>query len=250
MSGPSENVLPGTPPAAPCGILVVDKQVGFTSMDVCAIVRGRFRKGGAPKSMKVGHAGTLDPAATGVLVVLVGRATRLCDVLMAHEKEYEADIDLSRRSTTDDIEGELTSVPIGTVPTREQVERSLAGFVGTIMQVPPAFSAIKVGGKRAYASARAGKTVTLAARPVVIHELSLTAFDWPIARVHVRCGKGTYIRSLARDLGAALGVGGMLTALRRTRVGAYSIEQAKTLDALPHGLTQQELLPAPDKPTA
>ena len=242
-----DSGAPIQPPPHPSGILVVDKQVGFTSMDVCAIVRGRFRKGGAPKSMKVGHAGTLDPAATGVLVVLVGKATRLCDVLMAHEKEYEAEIDLCRRSTTDDIEGELTSVTVATPPTRQQVDAALAGFVGAIMQVPPAFSAIKVGGKRAYASARAGKEVKLAARPVVIHELALTAFEWPIARVHVRCGKGTYIRSLARDLGRALGAGGMLTALRRTRVGAYTLEQARTLDVLPHGLTQRDLLAAPEK---
>ena len=228
------------------GLLIIDKQPGFTSMDVCALLRTRLRRGGAPKRVKVGHAGTLDPMATGVLVVLIGRATRLCDTLMTHEKEYEATIDLAHRSDTDDAEGDITPAPMSEpLPTREAVLAALATFVGVIAQRPPAFSALKVGGKRAYALAREGAAPVLQPRPVTIHCLSLLEYAWPFARVHVRCGKGTYIRSLARDLGEALGAGGMLTALRRTRVGEFDLTRALTLNQVPDVLTQSDLLLPP-----
>lgn len=232
--------------AAPSGILVVDKARGFTSMDVCAIVRGRLRKGGAPRSIKVGHAGTLDPLATGVLVVLVGKATRACERLMAGEKEYEAEIDLAHRSTTDDAEGTITPVPVATPPAREAVESAARGLTGPILQVPPAFSAIKVGGRRAYAEARRGREVALAPRPVVVHEFEITGYAFPIVRARIRCGKGTYVRSLARDLGVALGTGGMLASLRRTRVGAFTIAMARPLDDLPSPLAASDLAPLPE----
>jgi len=232
--------LPEIP--TPCGVLVIDKEVGFTSMDVCAIVRTRFRRGGAPKRLKVGHAGTLDPMATGVLVVLVGKATRACDRFMADRKTYETVIDFSRRSETDDAEGR-TEVVDGAAATREDLERTLRGFVGTIQQRPPAYSAVHVGGKRAYELARAGKTVEIAPRPVVVHAIEVLDFAWPSATLRVECGKGTYIRSLARDLGAALGAGGMLTALRRTRSGEFGVECAKRLSDLPDVLTQAALMP-------
>ena len=238
MSGPAPGVAPGP---GPTGILVIDKDLHFTSMDVCAIVRGRFRKGGAPKNTKVGHGGTLDPLATGVLVVLVGKATKLCDQIMAGEKEYEATIDLSKRSTTDDLEGEQTTIDVATIPTREAVVAAAAALTGRIMQRPPNFSAIKVGGKRAYAEARKGHDVTLAARPVDVHSFDIMAYAWPVATVRVRCGKGTYIRSLARDLGPSLGAGGMLTSLRRTRVGRFTIDQAQRLAEIDRPLIAADL---------
>lgn len=233
------------PTPGPTGLLVIDKQPGFTSMDVCAIVRTRLRRGGAPKRVKVGHGGTLDPAATGVLVVLVGKATRLCDVIMAGEKEYEAVIDLSRVSTTDDAEGDLREIPVSTPPTPGQLEDALKQFVGDIDQVPPDFSAIHVGGKRAYDIARAGNDVKLEPRRVTVHEVRLIDYQWPIARVHIRCGKGVYIRSIARDLGAALKTGGMLQGLRRTRVGRFDLSGAVHVKSLPESLTAPDLIPLP-----
>jgi tRNA pseudouridine55 synthase len=225
----------------PMGILVIDKDLNYTSMDVCAIVRGRFRKGGAPKNLKVGHGGTLDPLATGVLVVLVGKATKLCDVIMAGEKEYEATIDLSKRSTTDDLEGEQTLVDVARVPTLDEIKAATVALTGTIQQRPPNFSAIKVGGKRAYAEARKGRDVVLASRPVDVNVFEILDYAWPTLRARVRCGKGTYIRSLARDLGTPLGAGGMLTQLRRTRVGSFDIGRAKKLSEIDRPLTAADL---------
>lgn len=229
----------------PTGLLVIDKATGFTSMDVCAIVRGRLRRGGAPKRVKVGHGGTLDPLATGVLVVLIGKATRLCDTIMAGEKEYEATVDLSRTSNTDDAEGDVQTAAVTHVPGRADVERAAAGFVGRIMQRPPAFSALNIGGRRAYQIAREGGRVELDPRPVVVHRLTVIDYQWPLVKIVVVCGKGTYIRSLARDLGAAFGAGGMLTMLRRTRVGSFGIERAVKVDELPDVLVETDLIPVP-----
>jgi tRNA pseudouridine55 synthase len=179
--------------------------------------------------------------------VLVGKATKLCNELMADTKVYEAVVDLSRVSTTDDAEGAVTEVPVaGGGPSLGDIERVIAGaFVGTIMQTPPAYSAISVGGQRAYDLARAGKSVELAARPVRVDEFVVLGYAWPELRVRVTCGKGTYIRSLARDLGRALGVGGMLTVLRRTRSGEYSVEDARMLERVPDPVVQGDLLPMP-----
>lgn len=230
----------------PAGLLIIDKQQRFTSMDVCAILRTRLRRGGAPKRIKVGHAGTLDPLATGVLVVLIGKATRSVNVYMASEKEYTTTVDLSRTSTSDDLGGEVADVPVASPPDRGAVERALCAFRGEIMQLPPQFSAMKVGGQRAYALAREGTHAPLQPRPVRIHNLELRGYAWPNVDLHIRCGKGTYIRSLARDLGIALKTGGVLTALRRTRVGAYDLSTAKTLEQLPQILRQEDLLPLID----
>lgn len=229
----------------PAGLLLIDKQKGFTSMDVCAIIRARLRRAGAPKRIKVGHAGTLDPMATGLLVVLVGKATKLCNQFMADQKQYEATIDLSHTSTTDDAEGQLTPADVSTIPTPDQLRAAAAAFVGTIQQRPPNFSAMSIGGQRAYDLARAGKPVELAPRPVRIDAFEVRSYAWPLAQVAVTCGKGTYIRSLARDLGQALHTGGMLTALRRTRSGEFSVEGARRLDQLPDTLTASDLLPLP-----
>jgi len=234
-----------THPSPLCGILLIDKPLRRTSMDVCAAIRARFRRAGAPKRLKVGHAGTLDPLATGLLVVMVGKATSLCERLMADRKEYVTTIDLSCFSSTDDAEGARTAVAIATPPTRDAVEATVASFVGVIQQRPPAFSAIKLDGRRAYDLARKGEQVEIPARPVTIHALEVRSYDWPLLTLRVECGKGTYIRSLARDLGASLGVGGMLASLRRTASGTFRVEQAVTLERLPDAMTQADLSPAP-----
>lgn len=208
------------------GLVVVDKDPGMTSHDVVARVR---RLAG---TRKVGHAGTLDPMATGVLVLGVDRATRLLGHLMLTEKSYDATIRLGVTTTTDDAEGEVveTRAVDGVGP--EAVRAELARFVGDIEQVPTAVSAIKVDGKRAYARVRDGEQVELKARPVTIHELVVHEVALPDVRISVRCSSGTYIRAIARDLGTALGVGGHLTALRRTAVGSFDLSGARTLEQL------------------
>lgn len=236
-----------SPSVTPSGLLLIDKEPGFTSMDVCAIIRARLRRGGAPKRIKVGHGGTLDPLATGLLVVLVGKATPLCNAIMAGEKEYVSGVDLSRVSDTDDEEGPTHRVEVTVPPTREQVLAALASLTGNIQQRPPAFSAIKSGGRRAYDIARAGGDVQLPARTVTVHEIELLTYEFPSLTLRVRCGKGTYIRSLARDLGPLLQTGGMLTSLRRTRTGQWNVSDAKKLAGLPNVLGQQDLMPAPSK---
>ncbi|MEO1009267.1 MAG: tRNA pseudouridine(55) synthase TruB [Planctomycetota bacterium] len=233
-----------TEPAPPIsGLLVIDKPIGPSSMKACAIVRAKLRRGGAPKRVKVGHGGTLDPLASGVLVVLCGRATKLCDRVMAGEKRYVAKVDLSAFSDTDDREGARRPVRVAGPPTDDAIRAALRGFVGEIDQVPPAYSAIKVGGRRAYALARAGAPPDLAPRRVEIHAIAALGYAWPMLTLGVRCGKGVYIRSLARDVGHALGTGGMLAGLRRTAVGRFAIEDATTIDELPESLTQSDLEP-------
>jgi tRNA pseudouridine55 synthase len=225
-----------TQPNARDGLVIVDKPGGMTSHDVVAKVR---RLAG---TRKVGHAGTLDPMATGVLVVGVEKATRLLGYLTLTEKEYAATIRLGQTTSTDDAEGEITGRATAEGVTIEAIDQAVAGLTGEILQVPPAVSAIKVGGQRAYKLTRAGAAPELTARPVTVYEFTITG----IQRVEeagemaglldlgatVRCSSGTYIRALARDLGAALGTGGHLTRLRRTRVGGYRAEDARTLDQL------------------
>ena len=208
------------------GLVVVDKPGGITSHDVVARVR---RLAG---TRKVGHAGTLDPMATGVLVLGVNRATRLLGHLMLTQKLYDATIRLGATTTTDDAEGEVLAT-VGTDDLDEAaIRRVLAGFVGQIDQVPAAVSAVKVDGKRAYQRVREGEQVELKPRRVTIHELTVLEIARPDVRISVRCSSGTYIRAIARDAGAALGVGGHLTALRRTAVGEFGIDQARTLEEL------------------
>ncbi|UYV14058.1 MAG: tRNA pseudouridine(55) synthase TruB [Phycisphaera sp.] len=230
-------------PAPVSGLLVIDKPEGPSSMHACARVRSALRRGGAPKRVKVGHGGTLDPLATGLLVILCGKATPLCNRVMIGKKQYRARVDLSAFTTTDDREGERTEVVIERPPTKDRVLEALGAFVGDVMQRPPAFSAMKVGGHRAYALARKGKVVELEPRPVTIHSIELMRYEWPFADLDIRSGKGVYIRSLARDLGVALGTGGSLAALRRTAVGRFTIDRATRLDDLPTVLTQADLLP-------
>jgi tRNA pseudouridine55 synthase len=213
------------------GLVIVDKPLGLTSHDVVARLR---RIAG---TRRVGHAGTLDPAATGVLVCGVGRATRLLGHLLLAEKEYDATIQLGVRTSTDDAEGEvLTTRPTAGI-TDQQIAAAVAGLTGAIQQVPSAVSAIKVGGVRAYARVRAGEDVELAARPVTVERFDVLERAGDALDVHVSCSSGTYIRALARDLGERLGCGGHLTALRRTRVGSFTVEQAHTLEELEQDLS-------------
>jgi tRNA pseudouridine55 synthase len=216
------------PPAA--GLVVVDKGPGMTSHDVVAAVR---RLAG---TRKVGHAGTLDPMATGVLLLGVNRATRLLGHLMLTEKAYDATVRLGAASSTDDAEGELGEHLSTELLTEDDVRSAAGAFVGVLQQVPSAVSAIKVDGKRAYQRVRDGEDVRLAAREVTVHELLVTDVrregPWLDVDLSVRCSAGTYVRAVARDLGAALGVGGHLTALRRTAVGPFTTDDAQTLDEL------------------
>ncbi len=220
-----------------CGVLVVDKPVGMTSMDVVAIVRGRA--GGA----RTGHAGTLDPLAEGVLVLALGRATKSLDRFMATVKRYRTVIDLSAFTNTDDREGERVEVEVAEPPDEAAVRVALDAFRGRIMQRPPARSAVKVGGRRAYAISRRGESVTLEPRPVEIYELDLVRYQWPMIEITVCCGKGTYIRSLARDIGEHLGTGGHCVTLRRTAVGPFTDDQAVRLDDVPQPLGEADLIP-------
>ncbi len=210
----------------PSGLVVVDKPGGMTSHAVVARVRRTLG------TRKVGHAGTLDPMATGVLVLGVERATRLLGHLMLTEKAYTATVRLGASTTTDDAEGEVTATTDASHLTEAQVRDALGAFAGEIDQVPSTVSAIKVDGKRAYALARAGEEVELKARRVTIHEIEADGFrgedGFLDLDIRVRCSSGTYIRAIARDLGAALGVGGHLTALRRTAVGPFTLDGANT----------------------
>jgi tRNA pseudouridine55 synthase len=215
------------------GLLVIDKPGGMTSRDAVNRVQRWF-----PRKTKIGHTGTLDPLATGVLVVCVGAATRLADYVQAMGKRYVSRFRLGATSTTDDADGTLTETPNAIPPTREQIDAALAKFVGMIEQVPPAVSALKVEGKRAHDLVRKGQDVQLAARTVRIDAIRVTGYEWPYLDVEVDCGKGTYIRSIARDLGAALGCGGLVQTLRRTRVGGYLAEDAIGLDHDPTTLRE------------
>jgi tRNA pseudouridine55 synthase len=215
------------------GVVVVDKPGGMTSHDVVARVR---RLAG---TRKVGHAGTLDPMATGVLVLGLNRATRLLGHLTLTEKRYAATVRLGISTTTDDAEGEVLATSPTDHLTDDQIRGALASFVGDVEQVPSAVSAIKVDGRRAYARVRAGEEVTLAPRRVTIHAIDVTRIDLaePDVDVDVRCSSGTYVRAIARDVGAALGVGGHLTSLRRTAVGPFDVSGARTLDQLDEAFT-------------
>ncbi|HEY8456878.1 MAG TPA: tRNA pseudouridine(55) synthase TruB [Actinopolymorphaceae bacterium] len=209
------------------GIVVVDKPAGWTSHDVV----GKLRR--LARTRRVGHAGTLDPMATGVLVLGIERATRLLGYLSLTEKSYDATIRLGVATQTDDAEGVVTSrKPAGHI-TREEIEREISKLTGEITQVPSAVSAVKVGGERAYRRVQAGQQVELSPRRVVISRFDLLDMrrqdDVIDLDVTIDCSSGTYVRALARDLGAALDVGGHLTALRRTRVGPYGIESARTI---------------------
>jgi tRNA pseudouridine55 synthase len=225
------------PPPAICGVLVVDKPSGFTSMDAVAVVRGKA--GG----VKVGHAGTLDPLATGVLVVALGAATRKLARVMATDKRYRTVVDLGAFTSTDDLEGDRVEVEVAVPPSVQDVRAALSGFEGEIQQRPPPHSAVKVGGRRAYALSRRGREPDLPPRTVTAHGVDLVGYEWPLAEIDVRCGKGFYVRSLARDLGRALGTGGHCRSLRRTAVGPFTESESVPLGDVPEPLEQAHLIP-------
>jgi tRNA pseudouridine55 synthase len=206
-------------------IFAAYKPLGMTSHDVVARIRKLLQRG-----TKVGHAGTLDPLAEGVLVIAVGPATKRISEEVAKEKEYVATIKLGEDSTTDDAEGEKTVHAVVSLPVQTDVERALKAFVGTIQQVPPIYSALKLQGRPAYERARRGEAPVMEARTVVVHSAELLEYAWPLLKLHLVTGPGVYVRSIARDLGAALKTGGHLIHLLRTRVGEYDIEQAVRLE--------------------
>lgn len=200
-------------------VLYVDKPVGWTSFDVVKRVRGALLRRLRVKKMKVGHAGTLDPLASGVMIITTGRATRTIEQLQSGVKEYIATIRLGATTPSFDLETEIDATYPTEHITREMVEETLRKFTGRIEQVPPAFSACKIDGVRAYDMARRGEDVNLKAKVLVIDEIEMLEFSPESITLRIVCSKGTYIRALARDIGRALGSGGHLTALRRTRVG-------------------------------
>ena len=211
-------------------VLYIDKPYRWTSFDVVKRVRGTLLRRMRMKRLKVGHAGTLDPLATGVMAICTGKATKLIDTLQAHTKEYVATIALGATTPSVDLETEIDArYPVEHI-TRELVESTLSQFKGAIEQVPPAFSACKIAGQRAYHIARKGGDVDIKPKTLVIDEIELLEFSPESIVVRVVCSKGTYIRALARDIGKALGSGGHLTALRRTRVGDINVEDCLPLD--------------------
>ena len=208
------------------GLLVIDKPAGMTSRDVVNRAQGWF-----PRGTRIGHMGTLDPLATGVLVLGIGDGTKLTQAVQDMEKVYRACILLGAQSDTDDADGNITSVANAVPPSAEAVERELTHWIGDIEQVPPNYSAVKLGGRRAYDLSRRGRKFDLAGRTVRINHIQLLRYAYPDLDLEVRCGKGTYIRSLARDLGQRLGCGGLIQSLRRLRIGPFTVDQALTLEA-------------------
>jgi tRNA pseudouridine55 synthase len=241
--GPADRPVPW-----PSGLVLIDKPGGMTSHDVVARVRRLAH------TRRVGHAGTLDPMATGVLVVGIEKATRLLGHLMLTEKTYEATIRLGQSTTTDDAEGEPTGGHPATELTREALDPEIAKLTGAIRQVPSSVSAIKVNGQRAYKLTRAGEAPELSARPITVYEFRVTAIraegDFLDVDATIRCSSGTYIRALARDLGSSLGTGGHLTVLRRTAVGPYTLAQSHPLETLEIHSKSPERLLAPPEPAA
>ena len=226
------------------GILIVNKPPAWTSFDVVKYVRGRCGE------KRVGHAGTLDPAATGVLPLLLGSATRLTEYLVDTTKTYEATIQLGVVTDTYDADGEVLSRTDASAVTRQAIEVALAAFRGEIMQAPPAYSAIKRAGVPLYRMARRGEEVAPDPRPVFVESLDIIDYQTPELRLRITCGKGFYVRSLAHDLGIALGVGGSLSALMRTRVGSFRIEDSVDMDNLKRELesgTWRHRVCAPDE---
>ena len=224
-------------------VFYLDKPLSWTSFDVVKRIRGKLHHRLGIKKLKVGHAGTLDPLATGVLIVCTGKMTKQIDELQAHVKEYVAEIALGATTPSFDLETEIDATYPTAHITRPMVEQVLQQkFVGSIQQVPPAFSACKVDGHRAYKMARKGKAVELKAKELVIDEIELLAYEPERITVRVVCSKGTYIRALARDIGEALGSGAHLTALRRTRVGGVRVEDCLSVPDMLSLLDEAELV--------
>lgn len=220
-------------------ITLIDKPAGWTSFDVVAKLRGKVRaeyarQGIKPtkKQLRVGHAGTLDPFATGLLIILYGEECKKAGEFLKLDKVYEATLQLGATSTTGDPEGEITRSADAKIPTRDEIDKVLTTFTGEITQTPPQYSAIKVGGVRAYKLAREGKSVDIPSRQVTIHSLELLDYSYPLLEVRTHVSSGTYIRTLAEDIGEVLGTGAYCQELRRTVIGQYDIEAAHTINQL------------------
>lgn len=228
------------PPPPLVGIVNLRKPTGLTSRAAVDRVL-RFAK-----PAKVGHAGTLDPLAEGVLVICIGTATRFIEEIQAQDKGYDATFRLGCTSPTEDVDGEVTEIPDAPIPSRPELEAACGNFVGTILQRPPAFSAVKIAGKRAYDLARAGKAVETAPRPVRIDRLEILEYAYPTLRLRIVCGSGTYVRAIGRDLAESLGTGAVMSALIRTRIGGFRVEEALDADAIDHGSLLRHLRPIGD----
>jgi tRNA pseudouridine55 synthase len=220
------------------GLLNINKPAGITSRKVVDAVQRLVRPA------KAGHAGTLDPLASGVLIVCVGPATRLIEYVQAQSKRYRGTFLLGRESPTEDVEGEVTEISGARVPTREELIAALPRFVGQIEQRPPAFSALKLGGKRAYDLARAGKAVDLEPRPISVHAIELVSYGYPEMVLDIHCGGGTYVRSLGRDIAESLGTAAVMSALVRTAIGDFELADARELSAITPATIAHDLLPA------
>jgi tRNA pseudouridine55 synthase len=219
------------------GLLNINKPAGVTSRDVVNHVQRLIRP------TKIGHAGTLDPLATGVLVLCLGPATRLIQYVQQLPKRYIATFLLGRQSDTEDIDGTIAELPDARIPTTDEINAALPQFVGAIQQQPPAYSAIKVKGQRAYKLAREGRQVELDSRPVTIHGIELASYEYPELVLDVRCGSGTYIRSLGRDLARQLGTAAVMSALVRTEIGPFLVGRATELQQINAGSLEELLLP-------
>ncbi len=213
------------------GILLIDKPKGWTSFDVVAKVRGMVKQSTGQKRPKVGHAGTLDPLATGLLIILVGDYCKKAQEYSKLDKTYEVQLKLGETSTTDDAEGEITKIS-DKIPSKDEVLAAIDSFVGDIEQIPPIYSAIKIDGKRAYKLAREGEQPEMKPRPVTIHSISHFEYDYPFVEFTTEVSSGTYIRSLARDIGEKLRSGAYMTNLRRTTVGNFDIKSAYQISAI------------------
>lgn len=220
------------------GLLNVHKPAGITSRDVVNRVQRLV------KPHKAGHAGTLDPLATGVLVVCVGQATRLIEYVQRMPKRYIGTFLLGRQSETEDIEGTVVPLENAPVPSRAQIEAVIPSFVGRIQQMPPAYSALKVDGRRAYDIARKGGDVKLEARPIDVYSLSIVDYDYPTLTLDIRCGSGTYVRSLGRDIARAVGTEAVMSALVRSEIGPFAVDTALSYDAIDKASIAKSLRPA------
>lgn len=218
------------------GLLVIDKPTGITSREVVNRLQRWF-----PRRTRIGHTGTLDPLATGVLVLCLGKATRLAEFVQALDKTYHTRIHLGAVSDTDDADGAITACDNPTIPEEAAIQHGLQSFIGYIEQVPPVYSAVKVSGRRAYDLARRGHETELRPRRVQIYEIKLLSYSYPLLELEIRCGKGTYIRSLARDIGNRLGCGGYVEMLRRTRVGPFDAAQGISPDSSREEITPRIL---------
>ena len=232
--------MPNPGPRDHRGVLNLNKAAGITSRDVVDLVSRPLR------GVKVGHAGTLDPLATGVLVLCVGQATRLIEYVQKMPKTYRTVIRLGETSGTLDADGRIEVVENPTVPTDAEIHQAITAQVGTIQQIPPQFSALKVEGRRAYDLARQGQTVELASRPVEVYGIEMIAYEWPRLELQIDCGSGTYIRSIARDVGEELGCGGLVEVLTRTRIGPFTLAEAIDPTGLPIETILSHLRPVAD----